>query len=162
MLHALLNKLSTGSVSAHCDVPCGIYDPSTAQVNALTVIRMVDQINELNESGINGLSEQHKLARLVAQKEEAAEHVKHEVRIIWGDYVKAPVIEKYPHIHELTHNIMLTGSKCKQHVSKDDALELLSLVNDFAQIFWETKGVDTFKANSPYAPNQPVVYPKLG
>lgn len=162
MLHQLLSKLSTGSVSAHCDVPCGIYDPSTAQIAALTVIRMMDQINEVNENGINGVNEKHKFARLVSEKEEAAELVKHEVRIIWGDYIKAPVIEKYPHVHELAHNIMMAGSKCKQNVSKEASLELLKLVNEFAEIFWASKNVDTFTADSPYAPNQPVVYPKLG
>lgn len=166
MLHRFLNTLDKAikfeRVSAHCDVPCGIYDPSVAQVAALTVIRTVDQLNELEEAGVSSVAAQAKLARIVAEKERSAKIVKEEIVIIWGDFIKAPQIEKCPNIHTLVHNIMMQGSKCKQNVDKDAALELLKLVNEFAEAFWAMKGVDTFTATSPYAPAQPVVYPKLG
>ena len=83
------------------------------------------------------------------------------VRVIWGDYFKQPQIEKFPEIHELVHNIMLTCSKVKQKIDKEASIELLSLVNRFAKIFWETKGVPTYIANSPYPPSLEVVYPDL-
>ncbi|MCP5339638.1 MAG: PepSY domain-containing protein [Sinobacteraceae bacterium] len=54
-------------------------------------------------------------------KEIETEKVKAEVRVIWGDYFKAPQIEKYPEIHDLTHKIMQAGSACKQHVHRADA-----------------------------------------
>lgn len=164
MLHSLIKKLDQSvkldSVSAHCDIPCGIYDPATAQIAALTVIRLVDQLIEL-EGEEDTLNNRNKFTRLIAQKEEHAEHVKHEIRVIWGDYFKAPQFEKFPQTHELAHSIMLQGSKARQHVDRDISLELLNLVNQFADIFWQTKGVETYRATSPYFPNEEVVYPKL-
>lgn len=166
MLHKIISTLDKAvkfdSVSAHCDVPCGIYDPSAAQVAALTVVRTMDQLKELEEAGVDSVAAQAKLARIVAEKERSAKIVKEEVVIIWGDFIKAPQIEKFPNIHTLVHNIMMQGSKCKQHTDKDMSLELLKLVNEFAEAFWAMKGVETFTATSPYAPAQPVVYPKLG
>ena len=102
------------------------------------------------------------LARLVEQKESHAKTVKEEVRIIWGDYFKAPQFEQVPNAHELVHNIMMQGSKCKQNVQVEHGDALLALVNDFAKAFWLTKGVETFEADCPYPPSRKVVYPKLG
>ncbi len=161
MTKALDSVFNIKSVSAHCDVPCGIYDPSTMQLATLTVIRFMDQINELQGKELT-LADQAKLVRLVSEKEIHAEKVKQEVRIMWGDYFKAAQFEAFPGTNELVHNIMLTGSKCKQGIDRAAAEELLTLVNEFAASFWKTKGVDTFTATCPYAPALDVVYPKLG
>lgn len=165
MLHSLLTQLDGAlkfeRASAHCDIPCKIYDPSTAQIAALTVVRMMDLITELDGKALS-LAEQATLSRLMAQKEEHAEAVKQEVRVIWGDYFKQPQFEAIPNAHDLVHSIMLAGSKARQGISKDDALALLDLVNQFAEAFWKTKGVETFTAECPYPPSQQVVYPKLG
>ncbi|MBU2979914.1 superoxide dismutase, Ni [Alteromonas sp. C1M14] len=159
MLHQLLTKLDNHvgfeKVSAHCDIPCKIYDPISAQLAALSVIRFTDLINEL--SADNGAQ----LVRLVREKEIHAEKVKQEVRVIWGDYFKAPQIEQYPDVHDLVHNIMMAGSACKQHVDRDKSLQLLALVNQFAGYFWHSKGVQTVQATCPYPPAEQVVYPKL-
>lgn len=165
MLFKLLNQVdkavSFERVSAHCDVPCGIYDPSTAQLAALTVIRSVDQLNELDAKDSLSLNDHANFGRIVATKEEHGIKVKEEIRIIWGDFIKQPQLDAYPELHELTHNIMLAGSKAKQHVDKDAALDLLDKVNRFAEIFWEIKGVKTYRAVCPYAPSVEVVYPDL-
>ena len=104
---------------------------------------------------------QNTIARCVMRKEEEAEKVKHEVRIIWGDYFKAPQFEKFPEIHELTHNIMMKASACKQGVAREDGEALAELLNQFAEIFWATKDVKTARHNSPNLPNLPTVYPSL-
>ncbi len=145
------------SVKAHCDVPCGIYDPIVAQIAALSVIRMVDLMNALEKN--DSLDYINTITRHVAVKEEEAEKVKHEIRIIWGDFIKAPQIEQYPEIHALVHNIMTLGSANRQHVSRDKAMELLALVNDFAEIFWKIKGVNTKKVKSNYLPNEEIIVP---
>ncbi|RPI34864.1 MAG: superoxide dismutase, Ni [Chloroflexota bacterium] len=147
---------------AHCDIPCGIYDPHMAQIAALTVIRMVDLIEEL--------SIQHKeqdagfinsMARYVAVKEEHAELAKREVRVIFGDYFKKEHVEKYPELPSLAHKIYQLGSKSRQTVSREPAVELLEAVNRFAEIFWETKGIGTKRVKAPYKPSEEVVYPVL-
>ncbi len=166
MLHTLFNKidakLNFATAQAHCDIPCKIYDPATAQIAALTVIRMVDLLNELDTGEALTLAQQAQLSRLVAEKEKHAMQVKEEVRVIWGDYFKAPQFEQIPNANELVHSIMLQASKNKQHIDREAAVELLNLVNQFAEAFWKTKGVDTFTATCPYPPEEQVVYPKLG
>lgn len=166
MLHNLVSKLdsilSFDSAQAHCDIPCKIYDPSGAQIAALSVIRFIDLINEMDTGEPLSISQQATLSRLVREKEIHAELVKQEVRVMWGDYFKQPQFEQFPDTHTLVHNIMLAGSACKQHVSRDNAEKLLALVNEFAEAFWVTKGVETFRATCPYPPAEEVVYPKLG
>lgn len=165
MLHQLLTSLNSvvkfESASAHCDIPCKIYDPSTAQIAALSVIRFNDLLLELEGVEKLSISQQAQLSRLVREKEIHAEKVKSEVRVIWGDYFKAPQIEAFPDVHDLVHRIMLAGSACKQHVDRDKAVALLELVNQFAGYFWETKGVKTKTATCPYPPSETVLYPDL-
>jgi nickel superoxide dismutase len=165
MLNSLLTSLHRSKpfakASAHCDIPCKIYDPISAQLAALSVIRFVDLLDELAQKENLSFADHAQFSRLISEKETHAEKVKHEVRVIWGDYFKAPQFEKYPDTHELVHNIMLTGSACKQHVSREKAEALLTLVNEFAESFWATKGVETKTATCPYPPAEKVVYPKL-
>ena len=144
-------------VKAHCDVPCGIYDPIVAQIAALSVIRMVDLMESLEKS--DSLQYVNTLSRYIGTKEEEAEKVKHEIRIIWGDFIKPPQVEKYPQIHTLVHNIMMLGSANRQSVSREKAQELLEEVNKFAEIFWELKGKAIKRVKSNYLPNEEIVIP---
>ena len=100
---------------AHCDIPCKIYDPAISQVATLSVIRLIDLLNEIDESDNSLKSIAHR-SRLVIEKEAQAKIVKNEVNIIWGDYFKAPQIESHPNVHTLVHEIMMTASKCKQDI----------------------------------------------
>ena len=140
-------------VYAHCDIPCGIYDPHTAQVSALTVLRMMDLIKDS--------SSDHDLARYVAVKEEHAELCKHEIRVIWGDYFKDEHIEENPKINKIVHHIMSLASKVKQTNDRGAASQLLEEVNNLAEIFWGTKGIKTKKIKSPYKVEEEIVIPDL-
>lgn len=153
--------LSFDEASAHCDIPCKIYDPMHGQLNVLTIIRLLDLIQPLLEKESLSGAEQAQLSRLVSQKESHGAQLKDDIRVIWGDYFKQPQLTEFPEIHALTHSIMLMASRVKQEISKDDALELLKLVNRFAFIFWSTKKVATFEAECPYPPHQMTVYPDL-
>jgi len=149
------------SAKAHCDIPCGIYDPITAQIAALTVIRMVDLIDEHHSHTVQDKEFYNRLVRLINVKEEHSEKVKHELRIIFGDFIKNEHLEKYPELAPLFHKIMQLASADKQKSDKSAAVELLEKVNRFAEIFWEIKGVKTKKAKAPYAPNLEFIYPDL-
>lgn len=86
---SLDKKLDFPTVSAHCDFPCKIYDPISAQISVLTMIRMVDLIEELQQSSVEKDANYfNTMIRLVNQKEEHGIKVKEEIRIIWGDYIK--------------------------------------------------------------------------
>lgn len=158
----LLDKIFRFSVArAHCDIPCGIYDPITAQIAALTVVRMDDLIDEHHaQSKIQDKEFYNKLVRLINVKEEHSEKVKHEIRVIFGDFIKGEHIEKFPELPLLFHKIMQLGSADKQKSDRATAVELLEKVNRFAEIFWEIKGIKTKKAKAPYAPNLEFVYPE--
>ncbi|MEM7432231.1 MAG: superoxide dismutase, Ni [Pseudomonadota bacterium] len=146
--------------NAHCDIPCAIYDPSAAQISALTVLRMVDLI-EAAENDKGDAAYINSIARFVASKESHGVQCKEEIRVIWGDYFKTPQFEKFPEIHDLTHSIMMLASACKQNVNRDKAVELVEKVNRFAEIFWATKDLATKRAVCPYPPSVEVVYPDL-
>lgn len=161
----LLDRISPpDTVHAHCDIPCGIYDPHLAQIGALTVIRMNQLINDLGDAPGPGDKQKNdawhnSLARYVAVKEEHAELCKHEIRIIWGDYFKPEHIEKHPDIHSTVFNIMKLGSQCRQQVNMKAAEDLLAQVQKFAEVFWSTKDASTKKQPSRQAVGGEVVVP---
>jgi len=164
VIHQIVRKLDKtlkfDEAKAHCDIPCGIYDPIGAQIGALTVIRMIDLVAELEKSHPERDPEfLNNFARYIAVKEQHAEKCKQEIRTIWGDYFKPDHLEKYPELNKLVHEIMELSSKAKQHVGRSTGLDLLKAVNRFAQIFWETKGIETKSAKAPYEPGEKVVYP---
>lgn len=135
-------------VFAHCDIPCGIYDPHEAQISALTVLRMDQLIGELAAPAADARAEERaayvsKLARYTAVKESHAERVKAEIRVIWGDYVTADHAKQFPHVHELTWRILKAASKARQGTAMADAQELVKLVQEFSELFWQTKGTKT-------------------
>lgn len=159
VLNALDKKIRFTRAQAHCDVPCGIYDPSTAQIAALTVVRMMDLMAALEDSSDKSKLDYHNsMSRYIAVKEEHAEKAKHEIRVIWGDYFKK---DKHPNVNELVHKIMGLGSKCRQTSDRQAGLDLVAAINEFAETFWGTKDVKTKKAKAPYAPALEMVYPDL-
>ncbi len=171
MLHKffqLLDKIRPAKIAyAHCDIPCGIYDPHLAQLAAHTVIRMVNLIQEIPSPGENPPFEKrqeiiHKIARLTAIKEEHAELCKHEIRILWGDYFKPEHVQKYPELHELVWKVMKLGSKARQEVNLQTAEVLLETVNKIAEIFWKTKNMETIRVKATFYPTgNETVYPKV-
>jgi nickel superoxide dismutase len=166
MLHQLLQKIDRvfglDKARAHCDIPCGIYDPHQAQVAALTVIRMIDLMNDLKQAhGPETADYINNMPRYVMIKEEHAELVKREVRVIFGDYIKQEQLDKFPELPGLVHKIMQLGSKSRQTADRQVALDLLQAVNRFAEIFWATKNVPTKTVKAPYKPGEDMIYPIL-
>lgn len=142
VLESLLRPADTAH--AHCDIPCGIYDPATAQLGAETVEKMMTLIAGLSRPGADGsdadvAAYHNSISRFVAIKEQHAELVKHEVRIIWGDFMKPPDLETAPNLHDVVWNIMRLGSACRQGTSLDDARALRSAVDEFAELFAKVK-----------------------
>ena len=147
-LSALVGRLFPEvEAHAHCDIPCGIYDPHLALVGALTVVRMNQLIADLAPPAAMEKGERdkymHALVRYTEVKEEHAELVKREVRIIWGDFFKPEHLEKAPDLHQTVWNIMKLASKARQNLDMEAAQQLLAEVNKFAEAFWVAKGVAT-------------------
>lgn len=140
-------------VHAHCDIPCGIYDPHEAQIAALTVVRMMQLIQELPKPAAGAKPEEMeaygaKLARYTLVKEQHAERVKAEVRVIWGDYFTPDHLKTHAGVHDTVFKLMKAASKARQGTSLADAQELLGQVQQFAEVFWQTKGAKTARVPS--------------
>ena len=126
------------TVYAHCDVPCGIYDPHGAELAARTVARMVELIGQLPKENPPE-ADRAKFVRCVTVKEQHAEILKHEIQVIWSDYFKPEHLERYPDLHDRTWKILKLASKNKQTIDAAAAAELEAAVKEFADIFWSTK-----------------------
>jgi len=162
---AILHRLLPAQEAfAHCDIPCGIYDPHPAQIAAQTVLRMHQLIEQLPLPGPNASKEEeaayeNSLSRYIAVKEQHAELCKHEIRIIWGDYFKPEHLEKHPELHNIVWNIMKLGSKVRQEVNMKAAQDLLAEVQKFAEIFWQTKGASVRRQATLMPVGGEYVYP---
>ena len=131
-----------GDVQAHCDVPCGIYDPISAKIAAQTVLKMAVRLEAADLSQGGDISVPNSVARYIAVKEEHAQGVKSELNILWSDYFKPEHLADHPNLHELFWNANKLAGANKQGVSSSSAKELVEAVDEIAKIFWATKGVD--------------------
>ena len=136
-------------VYAHCDIPCGIYDPISAKIAAQTVLKMAVRLEALDLSGgVTKVEQPNGVARLIRVKEDHAEIVRNELDILWHDYFKPEHLEKYPDLHEVFWNAAKLASTCKQTVSSESATDLVNSVDKIATIFWESKGVSYSDPNA--------------
>jgi nickel superoxide dismutase len=129
--------LPIGTADAHCDIPCGIYDPRDAIQAAQTVIRMTELIQQLGEP--KTLEQMNSFSRYVTTKEVHAEKAKHEVLVLWTDYFKPDHLKKWPQLHEKVWMACKTASYTKQHVDMAKAQELKKQLEEIGAIFAESK-----------------------
>ena len=125
-----MKLFSIKPVYAHCDLPCGIYDPAQARIEAESVKAMMENYDGLDE---------HNKLRAVILIEQRAELVKHHLWVLWTDYFKPPHLEKYPNLHDLFWNATKQAGECKHHMDIAVAEKLLQQIDEIATIFWETK-----------------------
>ena len=137
-LYLISKLLPTKIAYAHCDVPCGIYDPKGAQIAAQTILKMVQLINALPIEN-KTLSDKNKFIRCVLTKEEHARKCKEEILILWTDYFKSEHLSMFPNLHETFWNAAKLCSVNKQEVSLDHAQELVKAVDGIAEMFHKTK-----------------------
>lgn len=117
-------------VYAHCDLPCGVYDPAQAQVEARSV-------HEIQKKMANFEGDDRVRALFI--KEERAELVKHHLMVLWADYFKPEHLEKYPDLHDKFWKAIKQASECKHHSEPEEGQKLLDMIDDIAAIFAETK-----------------------
>lgn len=132
---------------AHCDGPCGVYDPAGARIAAEAVLSMEKKIAALGEG--NDPASVNSRTRFIAIKEEQAEIVKHELAVLWHDYFKPEHVEKYPNLHETFWKAEKLASKNKTEQDPANGEALLGAVEEIHNIFWATKGRDIpfYRAN---------------
>ena len=161
----LLNRVFPTKVAyAHCDIPCGIYDPHLAQIAALTVVRMNQLIEGLTRPAADASPEEQDayvaaMNRYIATKEQHAELCKQELRILWGDYFRPEHIQQYPDLHDRFFGAMKLASRAKQNNDMQAAQDLLSAVQGIAETFWKTKGAEVSRQPSRQTAGGELVYP---
>ena len=119
-------------VHAHCDLPCGVYDPAQARIEA-------ESVKAIQEKYQAGGDEEFK-KRAIQIKEERADLVKHHLWVLWTDYFKPEHVEKYPELHELFWKATKAAGDSKRSVDPAQGQEVLDLIKEIDRIFWETKG----------------------
>ena len=133
-------------VRAHCDGPCGVYDPASARIAAEAVVSMTKKILELqhpSESDQAAIAAyQNTVSRYIQIKEEQAQITKDELLILWTDYFKPVHLEKFPDLHTKFWNAAKLCSACKVEVSSQHANELMDAVQKIHEMFWATKDRD--------------------
>ena len=164
LVKTLKGVLDPNVAHAHCDIPCGIYDPHLAQLAALTVIRMNQLIRDLPKPAPQVASEERDayvaaMGRYVAVKEHHAELCKQELRILWGDYFRPEHSQQYPDLHERFFSAMKLASQARQKNDMDAAQKLLAAVQGIAEIFWKTKGASATRQPSRQTAGGELVYP---
>jgi nickel superoxide dismutase len=116
---------------AHCDLPCGVYDPVQAKVEADSVKAVIEKYNASSDELFR--------TRAIVIKEQRAELVKHHLWVLWTDYFKPVHLEKYPQLHDLFWKATKAAGDCKHTADVAVADDLLRQIAEIDRIFWETK-----------------------
>ena len=131
----VLSRLFTPKtvVHAHCDLPCGVYDPAQARIEAESIKMIIQKVGENSDADFR--------TRAIVIKEQRAELVKHHLWVLWTDYFKPPHFEKYPELHQLFNEAtkLAGASGAKGSLDAGKAQELLDKIAEIDKIFWETK-----------------------
>ena len=117
--------------SAHCDLPCGIYDPAQARIEADAVKACMEKFNSSSDDVFK--------ERAIRIKEDRAELVKHHLWVLWTDYFKPNHLEAHPGLHQLIWDATKTAGESKKTTDTKVAEKLLGEIAEIDKIFWETK-----------------------
>jgi nickel superoxide dismutase len=131
---------------AHCDGPCGVYDPASARIAAEAAVSMTKKIAALEppagNDGAAWAAYLNTLSRYVSIKEEQAHLAKEELLVLWTDYFKPPHLEAWPNLHNTFWKATKLCSAVKVEVSVTHAQELMEAIEEIHNIFWATKNRD--------------------
>ena len=143
---AMVRALPSEKAYAHCDIPCGIYDPIAAKIAAQTVQKMVLRMQALQE-GDDHAAFANSMARYIKVKDDHAELCKHELRILWADYGWPNLPEGFD-LHGSFNAALKLAGRCRQTVDMAACEELVAAVDNIATAFWATKGVEYSDPNA--------------
>ena len=129
----------TRRVHAHCDIPCGIYDPEQARIEAESCLRIIEKHDASDDPLFK--------ARCVNVKEERAELVKHHLDVLWHDYFKPEHLDEFPDLHDTFWKTTTQASKVKQSLDAAEAKTLLELIDEVDGMWIATGGPDKTRAN---------------
>ncbi|QQR52400.1 superoxide dismutase, Ni [bacterium] len=130
-IKCLFRQLPAQMVSAHCDLPCGVYDPAQARIEALSVFAIATKMADSSDTDYR--------TRAIIIKEQRAELVKHHLWVLWTDYFKPQHLEQHPNLHDLFWRATKQAGETKHLHDAATAQKLLDLIDEIAEIFAATK-----------------------
>jgi nickel superoxide dismutase len=126
-------------VHAHCDLPCGVYDPAQARIEAESVAKIQEKYQDAANQKKPSESEEDFRTRCLAIKEERADMVKHHLWVLWTDYFKPEHLEAHPDLHDKFWKATKAAGDAKKSQDPEQGKQLLALIDQVAEIFWATK-----------------------
>ena len=142
----LRNTRETQAVEAHCDGPCGVYDPASVRIAAEAAVSMTKKILAMTPPDGSDAAAMaaylNTLSRYVAIKEEQAHLAKEELLVLWTDFFKPHHLEQHPNLHDTFWKAAKLCSAVKVEVSAQHAQELMDAVKEIHELFWAIKGRD--------------------
>ena len=121
----------TIEVSAHCDLPCGVYDPAQARIEAQSVKAICEKYQDSDDPDFR--------TRALIIKEQRAELVKHHLWVLWTDYFKPQHLEQFPNLHDLFWQATKAAGQAKHSVDPADQQKLLDLIGEIDDVFQKSK-----------------------
>jgi nickel superoxide dismutase len=126
-------------VHAHCDTPCGIYDPELARIEAESALRAIEKYHDSDDEVFR--------QRCIFIKEERTHIAKHHLSILWSDYFKPEHLDYNPELHDLFWRTLKQCSKVKASADAEDAKELLRLIDEVDQAWIASGGPGKTRVN---------------
>lgn len=158
IFNSLFNILPQNIAFAHCDIPCGIYDPYLLQRAAHTVIRMTQLLKEVKQD--DDLVSDHMIARVTHVKEEHSNILEEELETLRNDYFKEEHYKEYPNLNGLFINVLKSSAKARQNIDIQSAQDSLAGAQEIAEIFFKTKNVEPVRVKSLYPTEGEIVLHK--
>lgn len=143
---------------AHCDVPCGIYDPYLVQRAAHTIIRMTQLLTEIKQE--DDLKSDHSIARITHVKEDHSNILEEELETLRNDYFKEEHFKEYPNLNDLFAQALKSCAKARQNIDMAAAQDSLAKVQEIAEIFFKTKNVEPIRVKTVYPTGGEIVLHK--
>ncbi len=129
------------TVHAHCDLFCGVYDPAQAKIEAMSVLKTAQKYHDSDDEVFR--------ARCISIKEERAEETKHHLMVLWVDFFGPEHAEQFPQLHDLFWRALKKAGEAKKSMDPALGQELVDLIDEIAEVFWQTEKA---KSMGVYAP----------
>jgi nickel superoxide dismutase len=134
----------TRVVHAHCDLPCGVYDPAQARIEAESMAKIVEKYHASDDEVFRD--------RAILIKEQRAELVKHHLWVLWTDYFKPQHLEQFPNLHDLFWQATKAAGQAKHSVDPADQQKVLDLIGEIDDVFQKSKSAEETRTAGPRGP----------
>ena len=141
MIRSVIERLVRPSQTAHahCDLPCGIYDPAQARIEAESVKAIQERYQKAGDMKSAPESVEDYKSRCLAIKEARADLVKEHLWVLWTDYFTPAHLEKYPQLHGMFWTATKEAGASKKSQDPAQGEKLLAAIAEIDKVFWETK-----------------------